>query len=222
MNPSDADAAPARPLILAFDAASGRCAAALLAGGRVLASRIEEEAGRGQAERLLPLLETVLAEGGATWPDLDAVAVSTGPGDFTGVRVAVAAARGLALALGKPAIGVSRLEALAAGRPGPALVAVDARRDMVAAQAFRDGAPLAPPALVARDALAALAPPGAALLGAAAPPGAPEAAEAPDPAALARLAAARLDAPGPPPAPIYLRPPDAAPGEPAPAILDGP
>lgn len=206
-------------MILAFDAASGRVAAALVAGGRVLARR-EEAMARGQAERLLPLLEETLAAGGAAWRDLDALAVSVGPGDFTGVRVSVAAARGLALGLGAPAVGVSRLEALAAGRAGPVLVAVDARREMVCAQVFRDGARAGPAALVPRAGLAAMAPPGAALLGAAATPGTPEAAEAPDPAALAAIAAGRLGADPPPPAPIYLRPPDAAPGEAAPALID--
>ncbi len=184
----------------------------------MLAARAEAT-DRREAERLIPVLEATLAEGGAAWSDLDAIAVSTGPGDFTGVRVAVATARGLALALDRPAIGVSRLEALAVGH-ADALVAVDARRGMVAAQAFTGGAPRAPAALVALEDLAGLAPPGARRLGAAAAPGAPEAAEAPDPAAIARLAAARLGDPGPPPAPIYLRPPDAAPGEPAPRLLD--
>lgn len=206
------------PLVLAFDAAGGRCAAALVAGERVLAAR-SETTGREEAERLIQVLEAVLAEGGAVWSDIDALAVSTGPGDFTGVRVAVAAARGLAMALGRPAIGISRLEALALGRP-EALVAVDARGGMVAAQAFSKGAPLAQPALVAREALAVLASPGAILLGAAATPGTPEASEAPDPVALARIAATRLADHGPPPAPIYLRPPDAAPSGPAPRLLD--
>ncbi len=184
----------------------------------MLASRAETT-DRREAERLIPLIEAVLAEAGVAWPALDALAVSTGPGDFTGVRVAVAAARGLAMALGRPAIGVSRLEALAEGHAA-ALVAVDARRGMVAAQAFANGAPLAPPALVPVETLGSHAPPGAALLGAAAAPDTPEASESPDPAALARIAAARLSDPGPPPAPIYLRPPDAAPSEPAPPLLD--
>lgn len=194
-------------------------AAALVAGGRVAARR-EEAMATGQAERLLPLLEETLAAGGAVWAGLDAVAVCVGPGDFTGVRVSVAAARGLALGLGAPAIGVSRLEALVAGRPGVVLAAVDARRDMAVAQAFRDGAPLGPAALVPRAELAAMAPPGAALIGAAAPAGTPEAAETPDAAAIAAIAATRLGADLPPPAPIYLRPPDAAPGEAAPVLLD--
>ena len=71
---------------------------------------------RGQAERLLPMLEEMLAEAGVGWRDLDGIGVVTGPGNFTGVRLAVAAARGLALALGIPAVGVTVFEALAAPR----------------------------------------------------------------------------------------------------------
>lgn len=72
---------------------------------------------KGQAERLIPLLELVLSEAAMDWSDVAALAVGTGPGNFTGVRIAVAAARGLALGLGVPAIGVTRLEALAHGHP---------------------------------------------------------------------------------------------------------
>jgi tRNA threonylcarbamoyl adenosine modification protein YeaZ len=186
----------------------------------VLARR-EAPADDGRAERLLSFLAATLEAAGVGWADLGAVAVCVGPGDFTGVRVGVAAARGLALGLGVPAVGVTRLEALAAGRAGSALVAVDARRGAVCAQAFRDGAPLGSPVLVPRDALAALTPAGAVRLGAAADPGGPDAGEAPDPVALARVAAARLAGPVAPPAPFYLRPPDASPpSEPAPTLLD--
>ncbi len=170
----------------------------------MLARRVEPME-RGQAERLLPLLEEMLAEAGAGWGDLDALAVCTGPGNFTGLRIGVAAARGLALALGRPAIGVTRLEALAEGAAGPALAAIDARRGAVYVQAFADGAPLGPPELVAADALAARAP-GARRIGA---------------AAGARTRPIRRRSrgsrrggsatPQPPPAPLYLRPADAAP-----------
>jgi tRNA threonylcarbamoyl adenosine modification protein YeaZ len=174
---------------------------------------------RGQAERLLPLLEETLTAGGAGWRDLAALAVCTGPGNFTGLRIAVAAARGLAFGLGLPAVGVGRLEALAAGTPGHALVALDLRRGAVAVQEFRDGVALGPPRLAPPEALAALAP-GARRLGAAAAPGTAEARETPDPATLARIAAGRR-AGAPPPAPLYLRPADAAlPAEPAPALID--
>ena len=101
------------PLILAFDTSAARCAAALVSGGRVLAAR-DEAMDRGQAERLLPMLEAMLAEAGVGWAALDGLAVCTGPGNFTGLRIAVAAVRGLALALGVPAVGVTAFEALAA------------------------------------------------------------------------------------------------------------
>ena len=67
----------------------------------------------GQAERLFPMLGEMLAEQGLAWRDLDAIGVGTGPGNFTGVRIAVSAARGLALGLGVPAFGVSTFEVVA-------------------------------------------------------------------------------------------------------------
>lgn len=91
---------------------------------------------KGQAERLFPLLEEVLAEAGLSWSDLDAIGVGIGPGNFTGVRISVAAARGLSLSLGIPAAGVSATEAAAcdAGRPCRAVVTL--RGDEVVWQDF--------------------------------------------------------------------------------------
>jgi tRNA threonylcarbamoyladenosine biosynthesis protein TsaB len=193
----------AEPLILAFDTSAAHCAAALLSGHRVLARR-DEAMGRGQAERLLPMLEEMLTEAGVGWADLDGLAVCTGPGNFTGLRLGVAAARGLALALDIPAVGVTRFEALA-DRPGPVVVEVeDGRRHF--AQGFRDGAALGPPTDAALPRL-----PGALRLGPDATRAAPE--------ALARIAARRFST-APPPAPLYLRAPDAAPAGPLPALLD--
>ena len=115
------------PTILAFDTSAAHCAAALLIGGRIEMCRIEDMA-KGQAERLMPLLEEVLSDTGRGWADLDAIGVGIGPGNFTGIRISVSAARGLALALKRPAIGVSSFEALTEGTDGPVLASVDARR----------------------------------------------------------------------------------------------
>ncbi|MAM60421.1 tRNA (adenosine(37)-N6)-threonylcarbamoyltransferase complex dimerization subunit type 1 TsaB [uncultured Maritimibacter sp.] len=126
------------PTLLAFDTSAAHCAAALLSGGRIVDTRVEEM-GRGQAERLMPLLEEVLADAGLGWRDLDAVAVGVGPGNFTGIRISVAAARGLALGLARPAVGVSTLEAQAFGQALPVRAVADARRGMVYVQTFGDG-----------------------------------------------------------------------------------
>ncbi len=175
---------------------------------------------RGQAERLFPLIAEVLAAGGAAYGDLDAVAVCTGPGNFTGLRIAVAAARGLAFGLGRPAIGVTRLEALAHGRPGRCLVALDAQRGGMLFQTFADGVPEAPPRMVEAEALAGIGG-GARRLGAAAEPGTPEAQAFARPAVLGRIALGRIDGPHPAPAPLYFRDADAAaPSQPAPTLLD--
>jgi tRNA threonylcarbamoyl adenosine modification protein YeaZ len=99
-------------VILGFDTSAAHCAAALLSGDQVLTSA-HVEMSRGQAEHLLPLLEQVLAEAGKAWGDLNAIGVGIGPGNFTGIRISVSAARGLALGLGLPAIGVNSFEALA-------------------------------------------------------------------------------------------------------------
>jgi len=81
---------------------------------------------RGQAERLMPMLEEMLAQAGHAWRDLAAIGVGTGPGNFTGIRIAVSAARGLSLALGVPAIGVSGFEILARIVEEPALLMIPA------------------------------------------------------------------------------------------------
>ena len=93
------------PTILAFDTAAAHCAAAVMLEGQVV-SRVEEMS-RGQGERLMVMLEEILAENDTTWGDIDAIAVGVGPGNFTGIRISVSAARGLALGLGIPAVGVS-------------------------------------------------------------------------------------------------------------------
>ena len=95
--------------VLAFDTAAAHCAAVLVWPDGKLGSRTEPM-DRGQAERLFPLLHELQDEHGIRWTDISAIGVGTGPGNFTGIRIAVAAARGLALSLGVPAIGVTAFE----------------------------------------------------------------------------------------------------------------
>ena len=196
--------------LLAFDTSGPHCAAALLMPGRVILR--DEPMEKGQAERLMPMLDELLAEGGIRWPDLKALAVGTGPGTFTGVRIAVAAARGLALGLGIPAVGVTRLEALAHGLPRPVLVIEDARRGQVYVQLFTPGgAGLAHLA----DRVKPVCPATGSAAGEGALPAAMPLVEA-----IARIGAERASTPQPRPAPFYLRGADAAPpSDPPPVIL---
>lgn len=173
---------------------------------------------KGQAERLVPLLETVLSDAGLGWRDLTALAVGTGPGNFTGVRIAVATARGLALALNIPAIGVTRFDTLLCDLPESVWVVDDARRGGVYLQAPAGPARLAP----LSEALATI-PQGAAIVGSAADmiPGALAVSPRhPLAVAIARVALTRLGSAQPRPAPFYLRDADAAPpADPPPVIL---
>ena len=200
--------------ILAFDTSAAHCAAALLCKGQI--TTYFEEMQKGQAERLIPMLEQVLAGQNIGWSDLNALAVGTGPGNFTGVRIAVAAARGLALGLAIPAIGVTRLQALAYGLPRPITVIEDARRDAVYVQGFDDEPQTA--RLADRSSIGEVYPN---LTGSAAGPSAIPAAM-PLAEAILRIALARLaqQTAHPRPAPFYLRGADAAPpSDPPPVIL---
>ena len=108
-------------LILAFDTATDVATSALVDDGEVLGERTS------RAVTLLEDVDALLRQGGARPADIQALAVGLGPGSFTGTRIGLSIARGLALALDVPAAGVSTLDALAAGAPG-ALPVIDARR----------------------------------------------------------------------------------------------
>ncbi len=237
---------PPNPTILAFDTSAAHCAAALLLGGKIVASRFDEMQ-RGQAEHLMPMLEEILDEVGAVWAEIDAIAVGVGPGNFTGIRIGVSAARGLALSLGIPAIGVSTFEIARgpASRPGPKhqIVTLDGPRQSVFLQNFVDGSPVGEPDVITSKHTSWLdlemtAPPlGTELLGPFAEHlmlafgnGAPNlypfnTADIDWPRAsevLARIAKEKLecDADFDPPAPLYIRAADAAPAsDPPPKIL---
>ena len=215
---------PPDAFTLAFDTSAAHCAAALLCGTDLVALR-QEDMAKGQAERLMPMIEEMLAGEGLTWGDLALIGVGTGPGNFTGVRLSVSAARGLALSLGVPAIGVTLLEAVAHELPRPVLAALDARRGEFYLQMFGEDAP--GPVLAGPDALPAWAFEAPLVVGDAAEALGdllPEARCA-DPAmpaveAIARIAARRADGPQPRPAPLYLRAADAAPPrDPAPELI---
>ena len=185
------------PLVLGFDTSGGYCAACLWQDGRALHSAAEDMT-RGQAERLMPLLEDLLTAEGYTWSALDALAVGIGPGNFTGIRIAVSAARGLALGLNIPAYGVTGFQARALLAPDAKVITVPAPRNQV--YVWRDGAPHQIDA---------------AALDTQGPPPSPAALAA----AIAQTAAARWPAIEERPAPLYARPADAAPPRDAPPVL---
>jgi len=117
--------------VLAFDSSSSTASAVFATADSVLAARRAEVKRHGTA--LQPLLEEVLREAGASLDDVELIAVGLGPGSFTGTRIGVAVAKGLAFGRGLPLVGVGSLEVLAAGFPGEGLRAplVDAGRGRV-------------------------------------------------------------------------------------------
>ena len=124
--------------LLAIETATESCSAALLVGDRIFER--SEIAPRRHAELLLPMCDEILAEAGLRRRDLDAVAVGRGPGAFTGVRLAISAAQGIALALDIPVIPVSSLAALAMQAPdngADVLAVIDARMGEIYAGTFR-------------------------------------------------------------------------------------
>src|ERR1700739_4703242 len=139
-------------LILAIDTALDACAAAVLdtGSGRLIA-QASQAMKRGHAEALMPLLAGVMKDAGLPFAALDRVAVTTGPGSFTGLRVGLSAARGIALAANKPVVGLTTLTAYAApvgseNGEHPIISAIDARHDHVYFQVVSgDGGSLVKP-----------------------------------------------------------------------------
>ena len=217
-------------LILAIDTALDACAAAVLdTGTSRLIARESQPMKRGHAEALMPLIARVMKEAGLPFAALDRVAVTAGPGSFTGLRVGLSAARGIALAAGKPVVGLTTLSAYAApvvseSGEQPVITAIDARHEHVYFQAVNgDGSGLITPQVAPiAEVLAAwrFGPPR--LVGNAAqiladrwpadapPPVKVDAQGAPDIAWVAWLGAA-VNPNAAPARPFYLRAPDAKP-----------
>lgn len=214
----------AEPVILGFDTSGAYCGTAIYAGGDVIAARHEEMA-KGQAEALMPLIQATLDDASLRLGDLTQIAVGTGPGNFTGIRIAISAARGLSLSLGIPATGVTLFDALTVAAPLPIIATLQATRHEVYVSEIHEGWRSEPEQM----AIGEIGKPRAAdcvcigqrshevaeHLGLTAQP----AMYAPA-SAIARYAAALGHIPDQRPTPYYLRAPDAAPPrDPAPKIL---
>jgi len=216
--------------VLAIDTALAACSAAVLdtAFGGVIAGESVPML-RGHAEALMPLIAQVMRRAELTFADIDRVAVTTGPGSFTGLRVGISAARGIALAADRPAFGVSTLSAYAAphladDEINPVIAAIDARHEHVYLQVFGPGgrivmtprlAPLSEAVRAASEAPSRIVGSAALAVADRLPKGAPaplrvDAREAPDIDWVARMGAVLPEGQSPP-KPQYLRAPDAQP-----------
>ena len=211
--------------LLAIDTALEACSVGVVDGERVFAR--SEDAGRGHAERLMGMIQATMAESGLTFADLDRIAVTVGPGSFTGVRVGFAAARGLALVSGTPSVGLATLavhaeEARIAAGVRPVLAVIAAGRgELYGALYAADGRELESPRAASAQSLAALvsgdtviAGSGADLVVAALPMDARvDVAHRQSSPAIGALCALAIRAPASDaaPEPLYLRPPDAKP-----------
>lgn len=215
-------------MILAIDTAS-RALSIALGDGRGVSFAAHQLRSRGQAENLMPMIERGFRATGCTAADLTGLAVTVGPGTFTGLRIGLAAARAMRVALNIPLFGMTALEVLAADAARrfpdrPVLAALDARRDQVYAQMFRRAEPpfaecWSAPVAVAAEGAALMAVSGTVLIGNGAALVASHVAGQtvvldgvePDARHLLRLAAARSlpSCPVPAPGPLYLRAPDA-------------
>ena len=146
------------PVLLACDTTQSACSVAVKIGAAEARQNMLEMA-RGHAEALMPLMQDFMAAEGLAMADLTHLAVTVGPGTFTGTRVGLSAMRGLALALNLPLVGIGSLQAmaLASDAPRPRLVAIDARRDSFYCQAFSvEGRILSPPQALGLSDAAAL------------------------------------------------------------------
>ena len=207
--------------ILAFDTTTSACSVAIWLDGKTIGS-YHVTMVHGQSEALLPAIEQAMTDAGTSYDDLDRIAVTVGPGSFTGVRVGLATARGIGVATGLPIIGVLTTEVIATETLGtsntPVAMAIDARRAEVYLHCFdpQGNAQTEPECLlpeVAAEAIGAgtwvLAGDGAERVipycGPSVSQGTPDVANA---AVLARIAAVR-PIPDSPPNPVYVRPPDA-------------
>jgi tRNA threonylcarbamoyladenosine biosynthesis protein TsaB len=216
--------------VLAIDTALAACSAAVLDtvfGGVIAGESVPMV--RGHAEALMPIVEQVMQRAELTFTDIDRVAVTTGPGSFTGLRVGISAARGIALAANLPAFGVSTLSAYAAphlaeDQINSVIAVIDARHDHVYLQVFGPGGRIvvAPRLAPIGEAVRAASEAPSRIVGSAAlavadrlPKGtrAPlrvDAREAPDIGWVARMGAVLPEGQSPP-KPQYLRAPDAQP-----------
>ncbi|HZK91443.1 MAG TPA: tRNA (adenosine(37)-N6)-threonylcarbamoyltransferase complex dimerization subunit type 1 TsaB [Stellaceae bacterium] len=142
------------PVVLAFDTAASACSVAVGRGATVIA-RERREMRHGHGEALFPMIERTMATAEFVPADIDIVAVSVGPGGFTGIRAGLAAARGLALAADARLVGVTSFAAVAALMPKRAtalLVALDSRREDFYVQIFdAEGHPCGEPATILPD-----------------------------------------------------------------------
>jgi tRNA threonylcarbamoyladenosine biosynthesis protein TsaB len=194
-------------IILALDTCLNACAGAVVRDGQVL-SKIVEPMQRGHQERIAGMTAQLMADANLTFPDLDRVAVTVGPGSFTGLRIGLAFAKGLGVALDIPCVGVGVLDALGGSAAGRVLAALDARGGAVHVRMFDNGAPVAEAATLTIDEASLLAAPdvlvgdGARLLEQRFPKAKVEIPDACDPAIVAALGAADSPAPADP---IYMR-----------------
>ncbi|SCX06074.1 UGMP family protein [Agrobacterium sp. DSM 25558] len=209
-------------IVLSIDTSGVDCSACLYdSAADVVLGEVTENIGKGHAELLMGIIDGALQQASLALKDVERIAVTIGPGSFTGIRVGVAAARGFALSLGIEAVGITTLETLAAHyhmqNPGlPVAVGLDAKRDEAYLQTFAaDGSTLSEAALLSLDETkAVLAGFAGTIIGSASPlfVGG-ETGSGPDRFAIATVARLGAQKPQgmPKPAPLYLRGPDAKP-----------